>query len=127
MYKRQVVLAAGFNDLTEGEGQDRTFELPWGQNALIDAVTAANPHTVVTLNGGGEMCIRDRIKARSFSLFVARPSPYRISARVSASGSLTSFTGSGGTHKTGTRERANRANAVPCGPGVSLARLTRCV
>ena len=67
---------------------------------------------------------RDLIKARSFSLFVARPSPYRISARVSASGSLTSFTGSGGTHKTGTRERANRANAVPCGPGVSLARLT---
>jgi beta-glucosidase len=50
-----VVLAAGFNDLTEGEGQDRTFELPWGQNALIDAVTAANPHTVVTLNGGGGM------------------------------------------------------------------------
>ena len=50
-----VVLAAGFNDLTEGEGQDRTFELPWGQDALIDAVTAANPHTVVTLNGGGGM------------------------------------------------------------------------
>jgi beta-glucosidase len=37
----------------EGEGHDRTFELPWGQDALIEAVTAVNPHTIVTLNGGG--------------------------------------------------------------------------
>ncbi len=31
---------------------------------------------------------------------------------------------SGGTHKTGTRDRASKAKAVPWGPGVSLARLT---
>ena len=31
---------------------------------------------------------------------------------------------SGGTHNTGTRERASREKAVPCGPGVSLARFT---
>jgi beta-glucosidase len=48
-----TVVAVGFNDLTEGEGQDRTFALPWGQDALIEAVAAANPHTVVTLTGGG--------------------------------------------------------------------------
>ena len=48
-----AVVAVGFNDLTEGEGQDRTFELPWGQDALIEAAVAANPHTVVTLTGGG--------------------------------------------------------------------------
>jgi len=48
-----TVAAVGFNDLTEGEGQDRTFELPWGQDALIEALAAANPHTVVTLTAGG--------------------------------------------------------------------------
>jgi beta-glucosidase len=50
-----VVVAVGFNPGTEGEGADRTFGLPWGQDALIEAVAAANPHTVVTLNGGGGM------------------------------------------------------------------------
>ena len=53
-----VVVAAGFNPGTESEGLDRTFELPWGQDALIEAVAAANPHTIVTLNGGGGMDTR---------------------------------------------------------------------
>ncbi|HEY1159549.1 MAG TPA: glycoside hydrolase family 3 N-terminal domain-containing protein, partial [Terracidiphilus sp.] len=48
-----VVVAVGFNTGTESEGLDRTFELPWGQDALIEAVAAANPHTIVTLTGGG--------------------------------------------------------------------------
>jgi len=48
-----TVLAVGFNHDTEGEGQDRTFALPWGQDALIETVAAANPHTVVTLTAGG--------------------------------------------------------------------------
>jgi beta-glucosidase len=46
------VVAAGFTGSTESEGFDRTFELPWGQDALIEAVAAANPHTVVTITGG---------------------------------------------------------------------------
>lgn len=50
-----VVVAAGFNAMTEGEGHDRTFTLPWGQDALIEAVAAANPHTIVALTGGGGM------------------------------------------------------------------------
>jgi beta-glucosidase len=50
-----VVLALGFSPETEGEGHDRTFTLPWGQDALAEAVLAANPHTVVTLMGGGGM------------------------------------------------------------------------
>ena len=53
-----VVVAAGFNTSTESEGMDRTFGLPWGQDALIEAVAAANPHTIVTLNGGGGMDTR---------------------------------------------------------------------
>jgi beta-glucosidase len=48
-----AVVAVGFNTSTESEGLDRTFELPWGQDALIETVAAANPHTVVTLIGGG--------------------------------------------------------------------------
>ncbi len=47
-----VIVAAGFSKETEGEGADRTFALPWGQDALIEAVAAANPRTIVTLTGG---------------------------------------------------------------------------
>jgi len=50
-----VVLSLGFSPDTEGEGHDRTFTLPWGEDALADAILAANPHTVVTLIGGGGM------------------------------------------------------------------------
>jgi beta-glucosidase len=47
-----AVVAAGFTGSTESEGFDRTFSLPWGQDALIEAVAAANPHTIVTITGG---------------------------------------------------------------------------
>lgn len=50
-----VVVCAGFDAETEGEGHDRTFTLPWGQDALIEAMATANPHTIVTLTGGGGM------------------------------------------------------------------------
>jgi beta-glucosidase len=53
-----VVVAVGFNTTTESEGMDRTFQLPWGQDALIEAAVAANPHAIVTLNGGGGMDTR---------------------------------------------------------------------
>ena len=53
-----VVVAAGFNPSTESEGMDRTFALPWGQDALIEAAARANAHTIVTLNGGGGMDTR---------------------------------------------------------------------
>jgi beta-glucosidase len=47
-----VVVAVGFTAESEGEGKDRTFGLPWGQDALIQAAAAANPHIIVTLSGG---------------------------------------------------------------------------
>jgi beta-glucosidase len=47
-----VVVAAGYNDNYESEGQDRSFELPWGQDKLIEVASTANPRTVVLLNGG---------------------------------------------------------------------------
>ncbi len=48
-----VVVSVGFDAKTEREGADRTFTLPPGQDALIQAVAAANPRTIVTLTGGG--------------------------------------------------------------------------
>jgi beta-glucosidase len=53
-----AVVAAGFDAGTEGEGADRTFELLWGQDALIEAVAQVNPRTVVLLTGGGGMDTR---------------------------------------------------------------------
>jgi len=48
-----VVVAAGFEPMTESEGYDRTFQLPAGQDELIAAVRAANKHVVVVLTSGG--------------------------------------------------------------------------
>jgi beta-glucosidase len=53
-----AVVAVGFNSTSEAEGADRTFELPWGQEALIQAVAAVNPRTIVTLTGGGAVDTR---------------------------------------------------------------------
>jgi len=50
-----AVVCVGFNGEFEQEGQDRTFELPGGQNELINAVAKANPNTIVILNGGGNV------------------------------------------------------------------------
>jgi len=50
-----VIVAVGFNPSTEREDHDRTFTLPPGQDALIEQIAAANPHTIVILNGGGGM------------------------------------------------------------------------
>ena len=70
-----VVVAVGFNAATEGEGHDRTFTLPWGQDALIEAIAAANPHTIVTLTGGGGMDIAPlaRQGSRAAAHLVSRP------------------------------------------------------
>jgi beta-glucosidase len=50
-----VVLAAGFSSESESEGGDRTFALPFGQDQLIEAIAAANPHTIVTVTSGGNV------------------------------------------------------------------------
>ncbi|MGO9316852.1 MAG: beta-glucosidase family protein [Terracidiphilus sp.] len=53
-----VVVAVGFNSQTEGEGHDRTFALPWGQDTLIETIAAINPRTIVTLTAGGSLDTR---------------------------------------------------------------------
>ncbi len=56
-----VVLSVGFNPAAESEGFDRTYQLPFGQEALVQAVSAANPHTVVVLTSGGSVATSDWI------------------------------------------------------------------
>lgn len=50
-----VILCVGFNDKIEGEGADRSFELPLDQLALIHSVLAANKNTVLAINAGGNV------------------------------------------------------------------------
>jgi beta-glucosidase len=50
-----VIVSAGFNRSLEGEGADRTYELPGEQAELIRQVTALNPRTAVVLDSGGSV------------------------------------------------------------------------
>jgi beta-glucosidase len=50
-----VILCVGFDESTEGEGRDRTFALPAGQDDLIRAVESANKHVIVVLTAGGNV------------------------------------------------------------------------
>ena len=50
-----VVVAAGFDADSESEGGDRTFDLPYGQDALIRDMAAANKKTIVDVTSGGNV------------------------------------------------------------------------
>jgi beta-glucosidase len=48
-----VVLAVGFDTATEGESSDRSFQLPPGQDELINQILPLNKNTVVVMTSGG--------------------------------------------------------------------------
>jgi beta-glucosidase len=50
-----VVLCVGFDPSSEGEGSDRTFRLPGGQDSLIQQVAAINKNVIVVLTAGGNV------------------------------------------------------------------------
>lgn len=50
-----VVLCVGFTASSEGEGWDRTYQLPAGREELIQKIVAGNPKTVLVLTGGGSV------------------------------------------------------------------------
>lgn len=58
-----AVVAIGFDSSSEGEGSDRTFELPIYQEELINAVAKANPNTIVILNAGGNVYMENWLPA----------------------------------------------------------------
>jgi beta-glucosidase len=52
-----VILAVGFNSASEAEGGDRSFELPVGQEQLIQQIAALGKKTIVVLTSGGSVDI----------------------------------------------------------------------
>lgn len=56
-----VVVSVGFSPATESEGFDRTYQLPFGQEELIQTIAAVNPHTIVVLTSGGSVATSDWI------------------------------------------------------------------
>src|SRR3954452_19120902 len=63
---RRSDIAVVFGIRVEGEGFDLPdLSLPWGQDAVIDAVATANPNTVVVLETGNAVAMpwRDKVRA----------------------------------------------------------------
>jgi beta-glucosidase len=50
-----VIVAAGFDNNSEGESADRPFSLPFGQDELIREISAANKNTIVAITSGGNV------------------------------------------------------------------------
>jgi beta-glucosidase len=50
-----AVVCVGFDNGNEGEGFDRSFELPDGQDDLVASIAEKNPRTIVVINSGGNI------------------------------------------------------------------------
>jgi beta-glucosidase len=50
-----VIVCVGFDPSSEGEGSDRPFRLPGGQDELIRLVASVNKNTIVVLTAGGSV------------------------------------------------------------------------
>ena len=48
-----VIFCGGLDGAIEFEGRDRPFDLPFGQDSLISAISGVNPNTVVNIIAGG--------------------------------------------------------------------------
>ena len=49
-----VIIACGFDTSTEGEGWDRTYSLPKGQDEMIEFAASNNKNVIVLIFSGGE-------------------------------------------------------------------------
>jgi beta-glucosidase len=63
-----AIVSVGFDPRrnVESEASDRPYELPYGQEQLIGAISAANPRAIVTLTSGGSVATKgwlDRVPA----------------------------------------------------------------
>ncbi|HTP39703.1 MAG TPA: glycoside hydrolase family 3 C-terminal domain-containing protein [Steroidobacteraceae bacterium] len=58
-----VIVMLGFDSFIEGEGSDRGFELPPGQEPLVQALLAKNRNVVVMLTGGGSVDVSGFVDA----------------------------------------------------------------
>jgi len=81
-----VVVSAGFNHDTEGEGFDRSYSLPEGQNELIARVASINPNVLVVANSGGEFDVTpwlDKVRGLLMVWYGGQESGRAIAAIVS--------------------------------------------
>ena len=90
-----VVVCVGFNSSIEGEGFDRPFALPYGQEYLIDKVTALHDNVTVAVNAGGGIDFRNWGEKAEAILMAWYPGQEGgqalaeiISGRISPSGKL---------------------------------------
>lgn len=61
-----TILFVGTNRVYETEGTDRlNLNLPWGQDALISAVTKANPNTIIVVVSGAPVDLKNTINSSS--------------------------------------------------------------
>ena len=58
-HARNVIVCAGFNSSTEGEGFDRPFALSYGQEYLINKVASLHDNVAVVVNAGGGIDFRN--------------------------------------------------------------------
>jgi beta-glucosidase len=91
--RSDAVIASGIR--VEGEGFDSAdLSLPWGQDAVIDAVAAVNPNTIVVLETGNpsSMPWRNKVKAIVQAWYPGQAGAQAIaeilSAKVNPSGRL---------------------------------------
>jgi len=68
-----VVFCAGHSPETEGEGFDREFGLPEGQEDLLLSVAECNPRTVVVITAGGNVDMRSWIDRTPALLYAWYP------------------------------------------------------
>ena len=66
-----TILFVGTNRIYETEGTDRlNLNLPWGQDALISAVTKANPNTIIVAISGAPIDLNNTINSSSAILWM---------------------------------------------------------
>lgn len=75
-----VVVCVGYNFDLEGENVERTFELPPGQDELIERCAAANRNVIVLLTAGGgvEMPWLDRVPVVLHTLYLGQTVGYAV-------------------------------------------------
>lgn len=61
-----AIMFVGTNRIYETEGTDRlTLTLPWGQDELINAITKANPNTIIVVISGAPVDLNNAVKSSS--------------------------------------------------------------
>lgn len=70
-----VIVCAGLDGAIELEGRDRPFELPFGQDSLINAILKVNPNVCVVVHAGGGVDMThwvDRVPAVLHALYAGQ-------------------------------------------------------